>query len=123
MENEEKKTGRNQDGTFTAGTSGNPNGRPKGSSWKAAIQKIMDSDKVVLRTFNDGVMSETEVTAPQGQTIRDLTVAAAMTRAMKGDMNAIDFLADREEGKPKQSIEADITNREYKLIHPDEKDV
>ena len=74
------------------GESGNPNGRR--GSLKDIIDKIGDEKD------------------QEGLTKREKVMSKVWSMAMRGDMKAIHFLADRAEGKAKEYIEQKITKDE-----------
>lgn len=85
---------RNPDGTLKAGgPSLNPNGRPKGSlAFKTAIEKWADKEAAVL---------------PDGSKVTrmELITKKLVELAESGNVKAIEMIADRIDGKPKQSID------------------
>lgn len=64
MDDQPEQTGRNQDGTFAPGVSGNPNGRPKG-----ARAKLSES-------FLDTLLADFEKAASEDQTLGAAAIAA-----------------------------------------------
>jgi hypothetical protein len=79
--------------TFQPGQSGNPGGRSKNEklyrdALRKAICQIADDD-------------------PQKRKKLDLIAEAHVTKAMTGDVPAINSLADRLDGKPVQAISGD----------------
>jgi len=93
-ENNEKPeiTGRNQDGTFQKGVSGNPNGKPKGTEsfatkWYKMIDKIAEA--------NDITADEVELEL----------VKVGYKRAKDGDYSFYRDAMDRIHGKPVQPTE------------------
>ena len=87
---------RNPDGTFKVGVSGNPNGRPKGSS----------SIKDILRKI--GMEDGTEDGLPKLEVI----MRKVFIEAVDGKPWAVQFLADRLEGKPREFVEQKIVKDE-----------
>lgn len=77
---------RTRDGRFAPGHSGNPGGRPPGRSFASVIAEQLEE----LR---------------RGATTRERIVAATVARALKGDMAAVQWLADRSDGKVKDTTE------------------
>ena len=70
---------------FKKGQSGNPNGRPpKGFSMAEVLRRLLEEGK----------------DAPTAEEIAKKAIAAAKN----GDMRAIEFIFDRIDGKPKQSL-------------------
>lgn len=61
----------------------------------------------LLREFG-----ERKPTAKSKRTNKEAVVAKLYALAKSGDREAIKYLMDRIDGKPKQSVEADITKRE-----------
>src|SRR5262245_38389815 len=74
---------------FKPGQSGNPNGRPKGSSLNRLIKdKLDEANRKKLTSSNGEVVAETLV-----------------AKATKGNLEAIKIVLDRVEGKPRQRID------------------
>lgn len=80
---------RNADGTFPAGKSGNPNGRPREKSLTTQLKEALK-----------GIEKST------GEDFGVLLVKRLMEKAISGgDMKAITYIFDRLDGRPKQGIE------------------
>ncbi len=80
---------------FPKGTSGNPKGRPKkGTTWKDVITRATNQVRLVEA---DG--------KKQKQRVKELIIKKQIELAMAGDKHATKFLAEREEGMPRQSID------------------
>ena len=69
---------------FKPGESGNPNGRP---SFKAALRKELEANGGLVRPKIERLAKK------------------AIKMALEGDMRAMEFIADRLDGKPVQAIE------------------
>lgn len=72
MTTEPENTGRNQDGTFAKGQSGNPNGRPKGS--------LNNSTKIAITLFENEIEG---------------IARTAISMALNGDIQAIKLILER----------------------------
>ena len=81
---------------FKPGVSGNPNGRPKG------IQSIPD----ILRKIGD------EEGTADGKSKLDVIMNKVFQFALEGKPWAVQFIADRTEGKAKEFIEQKIIKDE-----------
>jgi hypothetical protein len=88
---------RNSNGTFKVGVSGNPKGRPKG------LQQIPDILKKIgyEEGLKDGSKTKLEV-----------VMSRVFGYALEGRPWAVQFIADRTEGKPKEFIEQKIIKDE-----------
>jgi hypothetical protein len=64
MSNEPETTGRNQDGTFAPGVSGNPSGRPKGTRHKLS------------ESFLEALLKDFQKAAEEDQSLGELAIAA-----------------------------------------------
>lgn len=71
---------------FQKGKSGNPSGRPKGTSFASVIAAKLEEIR-------------------DGRTTREAVVAAAIDKALAGDMAAIQWVVDRTDGKLKDQTE------------------
>ena len=100
------KTGDNRlnNGQFAKGQSGNPNGRPKGSlSIPDMLRRIGEEDvpkelkERVKKLFNSAELGEI--------TMMEAIMRTTMMYAIQGKSWAVQFIADRMEGKPRQTIE------------------
>jgi hypothetical protein len=72
---------------FKPGQSGNPKGRPKGA-----------------RTIGSAVRAILATRFSKNQTVAEAIVEGVKTKALRGDIAAATFLADRSEGKPAISL-------------------
>lgn len=100
------KTGNNRlnNGQFAKGHSGNPKGRPKGSmSIPDMLKRIGEEDiPADLRERVEKIFNEAEL----GQiTMLEAVMRTTMMYAIQGKSWAVQFIADRLEGKPRQTIE------------------
>ena len=91
--------GRDEQGRFLPGTSGNPGGRPKGSvSLATALQREL------LRRQESG------------QAGIEAVAARLVDLALQGDLRAVREIGDRLDGKPKQAI--DLAAQEPIVLAP-----
>jgi hypothetical protein len=72
---------------FAKGVSGNPKGRPRGS-----------------RTIGTAVRAILASRFSKNQTVAEAVVEGVKTKALRGDIAAATFLADRSEGRPATAI-------------------
>lgn len=92
---------RDAKGHFLKGQSGNPNGAPK------APQRITNiSRKVLDEPYLD------ENGNPTGETKLERALKVLADRAAEGDMKALEILANRAEGKPRESVDLNIGERD-----------
>jgi hypothetical protein len=80
------------------GETGNPNGRPR---------KLPELDKLLADVLGE---------EKDGVTAGEAILKAIRARAAKGDVRAAELLLDRAYGKPKQSIDNNITTTEPLVI-------
>jgi hypothetical protein len=80
------------------GESGNPNGRPR---------KLPELDKLLADVLGE---------EKDGITAGEVILKAIRAKAAKGDVRAAELLLDRAYGKPKQSIENNISSLEPMVI-------
>lgn len=85
------------------GESGNPNGRPR---------KLPELDKLLADVLGE---------EKDGVTAGEAILKALRAKASKGDVRAAEVLLDRAYGKPKQSIDNNITTTEPLVIVRTEK--
>jgi hypothetical protein len=79
---------------FQKGQSGNPNGRPsQGKSWKDLLNKIGEEVIQVQK---------------KGMSRKEAICRVLYKNAANGDQPAINALMDRMEGKPLQTVEAEV---------------
>ena len=99
------KTGDNRkaNGQFKSGVSGNPNGRPKG------VQSIPD----ILRKIGD------EEGTLDGKSKLDVIMYKVFQYALEGKPWAVQFIADRTEGKAKEIREVTNKNEPITIITVD----
>ena len=99
---------------FPPGKSGNPAGRPKGArAFKTVIKEILDMLASSNEYHEDDALLcdvlEDQLKRPVSR--REAMVYKQVVKAMRGDTFAFNAIADREEGKPKQSV--DVTTQTY----------
>ena len=89
---------------FVKGQSGNPNGRPKGSLSIPDMLRRIGEEEVpealqnkVQQLFGRAELGEI--------TMMDAIMRATMMYAIQGKSWAVQFIADRMEGRPRQTIE------------------
>ena len=87
--------------TFVKGKSGNPKGRPKKGLAIADILNEIGNEKT-LQLIDD---KEVKITN------RDLLLRNTYQRGIKGERWAVEFIADRIEGKARQIMELDIDQK------------
>lgn len=88
---------------FKKGASGNPAGRPKSVTLSEAL-------RLELAKSNPKVKAD----ETYAETIARLLVKAAATG--KGSIRAAQEIADRTEGKPRQSVEMDMNVRDWRAL-------
>lgn len=90
---------------FKKGQSGNPKGRPKGTTTINSVLKKIGSE-----TVTDSTMDKLEV-----------IMRKVFDSAVKGESWAVHFIADRLEGKPQQQIGIkDISDEPIQVFNFDE---
>ena len=105
---------RNEDGTFKSGVSGNPNGRPKGSTSIGDILRKIGEEEIPAELSSQvqslfGSLDSNE--------LKDMKMTEGLLRlvfmyAIRGKHWAVQFIADRTEGKPREFIEQKIIKDE-----------
>lgn len=84
------------------GKSGNPKGRPKGTTISDAYRKILASKLPPGTDLPKAFRSVLEKMVNEGATIAEFVALAQIKEAIKGRTGAASEIADRVEGKPKQ---------------------
>jgi Family of unknown function (DUF5681) len=84
---------------FPKGVSGNPGGRPKSRTLSEAYRKELA--KVIP---ND----------PEGRTFAEVIARQVVLAAAKGDLGCAREIADRVEGKPRQSLDIDMNTLDWR---------
>ena len=95
---------RHENGQFKKGISGNPSGRPKGSMSIPDMLKRIGEEEVpnelqdrVQRLFGEAEIGKISML--------EAVMRTTMMYAIQGKSWAVQFLADRLEGRPRQTIE------------------
>ena len=113
MDEEPKKLDENRrpDGTVLPGTVLNPTGRPKkGNAWADIRAELLSASKIKLtltspdKDGNDRTRIF-DLRCGEEKTFRHAIVVRQIQNALSGDDDAIRDLQDREEGKPRQSVD------------------
>jgi len=93
-------------GKFKKGQSGNPNGRPKGSTSIASLIKKIGSEEISQGNPYDKL---------------EFIMRKVFDFAVQGESWAVHFIADRLEGKPKQVVGIqDVSDEPIKVFDFDE---
>ncbi len=108
-EKQAENTGRDERGRFTRdapnafkpGQSGNPAGRPKSitlsEAYRHALSQPLPGD-------------------PEGRTIVEVIACQVCISAARGDVQAAREIADRVEGKPRQSLDVDMRVNDWREL-------
>jgi hypothetical protein len=89
---------------FQKGTSGNPNGRPKKGDSMADICNELLSAKSIRLTITPQEGTPIKKLIKSQKSIRHAVAVIQIEKALAGDMPAVNFLTDRSEGRPAQTI-------------------
>ncbi len=96
---------------FLPGQSGNPSGRPKkGSAWADIRKELLSASKIklVLSTPDANGFDKTRIfdlKVGEEKTFRHAIMTRQIQNALSGDNDAIRDLMDREDGKPRQTVD------------------
>lgn len=82
---------------FRPGLSGNPKGRPKSITLSEAYRKKL---------------AQVDLEDPDGRTFAEVLAEQMVIKARSGDVSALREMADRTEGKPRQTIALSVERRE-----------
>lgn len=82
---------------FKPGQSGNPKGRPKSALYSDALRRKL---------------SEVDETDEHKRTYAEILAEQAIIKAKSGDIQALNHVADRAEGKPRQSVTLSLEQRD-----------
>lgn len=97
---------------FEKGTTGNPNGRPKGSKNRSTIARYWLE---VNQDLKNPLTGDTETMSQE-----DLMTLALIKKAREGDVNAYKALMDSGYGAPIQQVEQTQTNVDLSGLSTDE---
>lgn len=75
-----------------------------------------NSGRRAEKPFADALRMELAAVGPDHQALR-VIAKHLIDKALTGDMEAIDFLANRTDGKPHQSVDADVRHSIEDLIN------
>jgi len=85
---------------FKKGQSGNPTGRPKNNKTFTDLIRRVNATLPITADLKEEFESKYGISLPEDATMQYLSVVRVHEMAVSGDMKAIDFLADRLDGKP-----------------------
>lgn len=109
-----EKQRKNNEGGITGkgwkkGQSGNPSGRPKkGEAWADVANSLLNSNEInITMKMSDGKIKKMDLEADKS--FRHAVIIGQISAAMNGNVQAAKELADRTEGKAKETKE--ITNK------------
>ena len=74
-----------------------------------------NSGRRAEKPFGDALRMEIAAVGPDHKALREIA-KHVLARAMKGEMEAIDFVVNRTDGKPRQSVDADVRHSIEDLI-------
>lgn len=97
---------------FEKGSSGNPNGRPKGSKNRSTIARYWLS---IEQNLKNPLTGDTETMSQE-----DLMTLALIKKAREGDTNAYKALMDSGYGAPVQQVEQTQMNVDLSNLSTDE---
>ncbi len=108
-EKQAENTGRDELGRFTKdtptafkpGQSGNPAGRPKSITLSEAFRRQL---------------SQPMPDDPEGRTFAEVIAERTCVAASGGDVSAAREIADRTEGKPRQSVDVDMSISDWRAV-------
>lgn len=110
---------------FKKGQSGNPKGRPKGKTISSFLKELGNATQIkyTLEITDANGKKKTQkvnVKSPDSKTpINQIAASVLLTKALTGDLKAMDMLLDRTEGKAKQTVEntgsLDLTSKGKRL--------
>lgn len=102
-------TVRDDKGRFVKGSSGNPAGNiPRGQSWQETIKRITNMDKAQLHEYvgKNTKLGRILEELPEGIPVKDAMVLIGIIQFGRDpEARMLSVLMDREEGKPKQSLD------------------
>jgi hypothetical protein len=108
-EKQAENTGRDERGRFTKdapnafkpGQSGNPLGRPRSITLSEAYRRAL---------------SQPLPGDPEGRTVAEVIATLVCAKAADGDVAAAREIADRTEGKPRQSVDVDMNVHDWREL-------
>jgi len=109
IEKQRENTGRDDKGRFAAG---NPNGFQPGQSGNPAGRpKSLTLSEAFRRQLSQPVPND-----PHGRTFAEVIAERMCVAASGGDVSAAREIADRVEGKPKQSVNLDMNVNDWRAV-------
>jgi hypothetical protein len=96
------------------GESGNPNGRPKkGEAWADVANELLNSKEIdITMKMADGKVKR--LSLESDKSFRHAVIIGQINQAMQGNVQSAKELADRTEGKSKETKE--ITHKDTLII-------
>jgi hypothetical protein len=109
-------TNRRADGTFMPGTVHNAKGRPKkGNAWADIREELLSASKIrIALTTPDKFGNERtrlfSMKTDEEKSFRYAILVRQIQNALSGDNDSIRDLMDRQEGKPRQTLDHSVTS-------------
>lgn len=108
---ETQAANRDKMGRFLPGVSGNPSGPARGySQWGAVLRKIGDAQRGQITLIGADGTRRTKRLQTEDECLRYGVSLSMYAKALAGDVHAAQWIADREDGKPKQTVEIEQDN-------------
>ena len=100
---------------FGSGQPTNKGGRPKGKAISTYLRELGDLNQLsyslsVTDTNGKKKQKRVNIKAKEGETLNEALAGVLLSKALSGDLKALQILLDRTEGKPKAEIDINTNN-------------